>query len=261
MKKNKIKFKVLLIIEHNTFFISEFISKFLQIKSNKYIINHAFIVKKVNSDQNINFYMIKNFFFLTFKEKIIFLKKIIIRKIVTLNKPKKYDLKKIIKSHNIKVTEINDRLSKYKKLIKEIKPSLIVNSASLYVREDILKIPRFGCVNRHSSMLPAGGGFFPIFYAITYKEPIGTTVHFMSKNIDKGMPVIQKQIRINKKNNTVFKLYEQSFIDSPMLINKAINLVMNKRKFKINKSIKPSYRSFPKKKDWEEFRKKNIPWI
>ena len=115
MKKNKIKFKVLLIIEHNTFFISEFISKFLQIKSNKYIINHAFIVKKVNSDQNINFYMIKNFFFLTFKEKIIFLKKIIIRKIVTLNKPKKYDLKKIIKSHNIKVTEINDRLSKYKK--------------------------------------------------------------------------------------------------------------------------------------------------
>ena len=47
------------------------------------------------------------------------------------------------------------------------------------------------------------------------------------------MPVIQKQIRINKKNNTVFKLYEQSFIDSPMLINKAINLVMNKRKFKI----------------------------
>ena len=261
MKKNKKKLKVLLIIEHNTFFISEFVSKFLEFKSKKYIIDHTFIVKKVKTSQNINFYMLKNFFFLTFKEKIIFLKKIILRNIVFLMQSQKYNLKKIIKSHKINITEIRKPLSSYRKLIKKIKPDIIINSASLYIKKDILKIPKFGSINRHSSMLPAGGGFFPIFYAITYKEPIGTTVHFMSENIDKGMPIIQKKININKKNDTVFKLYEKSFADSPKLIDKAINLVINKKKFKINKNIKPSYRSFPKKEDWEEFRKKNIPWI
>lgn len=261
MKKKKKIIKVLLIIEYNLFFIPEFVAELLKYRPKEYFFKHVFLIQKVKTKQNINFNMIKNFNYLKFNEKIKFLLKVFIKLIEKILKPKKHNFKKIFEKNSIDVSEIKKPLSSYKKLIKSIKPDLIVNSATPYLNSEILEIPKYGCINRHSSMLPAGGGFFPIFYGVTYNEPLGTSVHFMSKNIDKGLPIIQKEIKLSKKNNSIFKLYEQSFKDSSYLIDKAIKLVIKNKKGKINKKIKPSYRSFPEKKDWNEFRKKKISWI
>ena len=71
------------------------------------------------------------------------------RNIVFQMQSQKYNLKKIIKSRKINITEIRKPLSSYRKLIKKIKPDIIINSASLYIKKDILKIPKFGSINRH----------------------------------------------------------------------------------------------------------------
>ena len=183
MKKKKKIIKVLLIIEYNLFFIPEFVAELLKYRPKEYFFKHVFLIQKVKTKQNINFNMIKNFNYLKFNEKIKFLLKVFIKLIEKILKPKKHNFKKIFEKNSIDVSEIKKPLSSYKKLIKSIKPDLIVNSATPYLNSEILEMPKYGCINRHSSMLPAGGGFFPIFYGVTYNEPLGTSVHFMSKNI------------------------------------------------------------------------------
>lgn len=259
--KNKEKVKVLIIIENNLFFVPEFITSLLQIRSTKYFFQHAFLINKVKFKQNINFYMIKNFINLKFSEKIIITFKIIKNLLRNIIYSEKYNLEKIFKKNGIETTKLNKPLSKYKQLIKKLNPDLILNSGSLYVKKELLKLPKYGFINRHSSMLPAGGGFFPVFYAIAYNEPIGTTIHRMSEKIDKGVPLAQKEIKIDEKLKSLFEIYELTFKNSPKLIDEAIKRIIKKKNYEIKKNIKPSYRSFPDKQDWKEFRKKNIPWI
>lgn len=254
------KFKVLLVLEDNTFFIADFLNKLLNIKKNYFEIKYIFIVTKVKKKQNINYYMIRNLLNLHAREffKLIF--KFFQNKYRKLTNDK-YNLGKIISKKNIKYKKINYKISNYYDEIVNINPDLIVNSSSLYFIEKIIKLPKYGCINRHSSILPAGGGFFPIFYALVYDEPVGTTIHFMKKNIDKGEIIIQKKINMNDKINTVFKIYEKSFSDSSFLICDAIKLIFYKKDFFKYKKVKSSYRSFPLKKDWKIFRKKQLKWI
>ena len=130
MKKKKKIIKALLIIEYNLFFIPEFVTALLKLNSKEYFFKHVFLIKKVNTRQNINFNMVKNFIFLKNNEKLKFAFKVLIRFLEKILNPKKHNLKEIFEKKSIKVTEINQRMSKYKRLIKSINPDLIVNSAT-----------------------------------------------------------------------------------------------------------------------------------
>ena len=256
MKK---KIKVLLVIEENLFFIPEFLHDLLSTQSYLFKIKNIFIIKKIKAKQNINLYLIKNFFHLTIRELYLMLLLFLKKKIIQFMKKKK--LEEIIKSFNIKYYVIREKISNYEWLIKKIAPDLIVNSGSLYFKDNIIKIPKYGCINRHSSVLPSCGGFFPVFFGIANNEPLGTTIHFMNKNIDQGNIIIQKLIpkKISKTKN-VYKIYQKSFADSAKLISKAIELLLEK-KFTKEEKVMPSYYTFPNSLDWNKFRSKNGIWV
>ena len=167
-------------------------------------------------------------------------------------------ISQVAKKHKIKIintTNVNDE--KYLELLKKKKIDIIVSSCSQIFKNKLLNIPQTSCINRHSALLPAYGGLFPIFQAMIHNEKIvGASVHKMITEIDKGEILAQQKFKI-KKNETLFSLYRKSYEVSVEVTLNAIHKLSGKRYKKIKSTTKPSYYSFPSKDDWNTFFKKH----
>ncbi len=66
--------------------------------------------------------------------------------------------------------------------------------------EEILNIPRFGCINIHASLLPAYRGAAPIQRVIINGEKkTGVTIMQMAKGLDTGDMLLKKEVAIGEK--------------------------------------------------------------
>jgi methionyl-tRNA formyltransferase len=70
-------------------------------------------------------------------------------------------------------------------------------SAPQVFREELLRLPRAGCVNLHCSLLPAYRGLLPSFWVLyAGEERSGATVHLMDTKIDNGGILKQAEVDI-----------------------------------------------------------------
>jgi len=77
------------------------------------------------------------------------------------------------------------------------------------IPEDVLKIPEFGCVNLHASLLPKYRGASPINAVIANgEEETGITVMRMVKKMDAGDIIYQERIKISS-DETYSSLYDK----------------------------------------------------
>lgn len=66
--------------------------------------------------------------------------------------------------------------------------------------EEILHMPRFGCINIHASLLPAYRGAAPIQWVIINGEKkTGVTIMQMAKGLDTGDMLLKKEVLIDEK--------------------------------------------------------------
>lgn len=77
--------------------------------------------------------------------------------------------------------------------IKKIQPEYIVLAGSGIVKETLLKIPRRGTLNAHPGLLPRYRGCTCVEWAIFEDQPVGSTCHFVSTEIDAG-DIVQKKV-------------------------------------------------------------------
>lgn len=84
--------------------------------------------------------------------------------------------------------------------IKNQKPDLIIVAAyGKILPPEILKIPRFGCLNVHASLLPKYRGSSPIQNALLDGEKeTGVTIMLMDEGVDTGDIIIQRKTSIGK---------------------------------------------------------------
>lgn len=82
--------------------------------------------------------------------------------------------------------------------VEEVNPDLIwVNSYSMIVRDDILKIARLGGINIHGALLPQYRGCNPTQWAVLNGETVtGVTLHEMTSGIDEGAIIDQMTVPI-----------------------------------------------------------------
>ncbi len=73
-------------------------------------------------------------------------------------------------------------------LLRSLKPDLIVVAAfGQFLPEEILEMPKYGCINVHASLLPKYRGAAPIHYAILNgEEKSGVTIMQMDIGMDTG---------------------------------------------------------------------------
>ena len=86
--------------------------------------------------------------------------------------------------------------------LKGMNPDIIVVAAyGQILSEDILNIPKYGCINIHASLLPKYRGASPIEASILNgDEKTGITIMYMAKGVDTGDIISQAEIEIGKHN-------------------------------------------------------------
>lgn len=88
--------------------------------------------------------------------------------------------------------------------IKEINPDLILTLAfGQILPQELIDIPKLGCLNLHGSLLPKYRGAAPIQYALINNEKVtGMTLMEMTKKMDAGKIYATKEVNIEENDNS-----------------------------------------------------------
>ncbi|MGB9678961.1 MAG: methionyl-tRNA formyltransferase [Thermoanaerobacteraceae bacterium] len=92
--------------------------------------------------------------------------------------------------------------------IKELKALntdfIVVVAYGKILPEEVLSIPKYGCINVHASLLPKYRGAAPINWAIINGEKeTGITTMFMDKGLDTGDMLLKKSIKIMENDDAI----------------------------------------------------------
>lgn len=121
-----------------------------------------------------------------------------------LNKPEWLNLKGLCDLYNIPFeTSWDVNCDKVLKRLREKELDLIVSfSAPTVFKGDLLRLPKYGCINLHCSALPSYAGVMPSFWALFNDEcEVGVSVHLMDSKIDNGIVLGQEIIDISHIDN------------------------------------------------------------
>ena len=110
--------------------------------------------------------------------------------------------------------------------LKDVSPDVIVVAAyGQILPEEILGLPKYGCINVHASLLPRLRGASPIQHAIINgDEKTGVTIMQMAKGLDTGDMLTKAEIEIGSMNgqqlhDALAKIGGDLLIETLRLIN------------------------------------------
>ena len=88
--------------------------------------------------------------------------------------------------------------------IKELNPDIIcVVAYGKILPEEILNIPKYGCINVHGSLLPKYRGAAPIQWAVLNGDKVtGVTTMYMDAQMDTGDIILKKETQISEDETT-----------------------------------------------------------
>lgn len=123
---------------------------------------------------------------------------------------------KIMQSENVNQNSFLDKL-------KGLEPDFIVVVAfGQKLSPELLKIPEYGCINLHASLLPEYRGSSPIHKAIIEgKKTTGNTTMYMDEGWDDGDIIYQQQVEI-KEDETVGELHDKLAEEGAELLLKTL---------------------------------------
>ncbi len=102
---------------------------------------------------------------------------------------------KVLQPAKVREEEFVEELRKYE-------PDLIaVTAFGQILSEDILSIPKYGCINVHGSLLPKYRGAAPMQWAIIDGEEVtGITTMYMAKGLDSGDMLLKGEVEITPED-------------------------------------------------------------
>ncbi|MGN0244150.1 MAG: methionyl-tRNA formyltransferase [Lachnospiraceae bacterium] len=86
-------------------------------------------------------------------------------------------------------------------VLAQLTPDVIVVVAyGQILPESILKLPKYGCINVHASLLPKYRGAAPIQWSVINGDPVsGVTTMYMEKGLDTGDILMQREVVLDEK--------------------------------------------------------------
>ena len=82
-------------------------------------------------------------------------------------------------------------------------PDLVCLFATSIAREPILKTPKIGVLNAHTSLLPDYKGTFVEFWQLYHRDfdKVGITIHFVDQGIDTGDIIFQMPVKVGPESD------------------------------------------------------------
>lgn len=131
--------------------------------------------------------------------------------------------------HNITVYQPQKvKTPEFVEVLKEYQPDIMVVVAfGQILSEEILNIPKYGCINVHGSILPQYRGAAPIQWSIINGEEFGgVTTMYMAKGLDSGDMILNAEEKI-KPDDTYGSLYDRLSVIGADLLIKTLDLIEN----------------------------------
>lgn len=146
------------------------------------------------------------------------------RKHILTNTP----VKQLAIDNNIEVFQPEKIRSDYQKIL-DINPDLIITCAyGQIIPEELINLPRLGCINVHASLLPKYRGGAPIHWAkINGEKKTGVTIMYMDKNMDSGDIISQEELVINNEDTTESLFDKLSILGANLLIETLPSILEN----------------------------------
>ncbi|KKS64686.1 MAG: Methionyl-tRNA formyltransferase [Parcubacteria group bacterium GW2011_GWC1_43_12] len=166
-------------------------------------------------------------------------------------KPSESLIKKEAESLGIPVFQPNS-LAEIEKTAKEINPDLLVLAAyGKILPQNILDLPKFGCLNVHPSLLPKYRGASPIQYSILNGDKeAGVTVMKMASKVDAGPILAQEKFILDRLDYTAPELAEiLSGIGADLLLKVIPFWINGKIKLQEQDDSKATFAKILKKED------------
>lgn len=138
------------------------------------------------------------------------------------------------------------------KKIKKLKPDLVVvASYGKIFPKEILKIPQYGCLNVHASLLPKYRGPSPVQTAILNGDKeTGVTIFLMDEKIDQGPILAQREWEIaNSKINYRELLKKLANLGAKLLVETLPKWIAGKIKPNPQDDLRASYTKLLKRED------------
>ncbi len=260
----KTMLNIIIVTQEDPFYIPHFFKEFFKNKSNELIIKTIVIQETIGEKSKIALAkrMIYLYGFWGFiKKGFKYVKCRIKDKIKLFKFIKCRTIKSIALENNVPVLIKNDVNSeKFSSYVQENAVDLIISvSASQIFKSEILRIPKYGCINLHNGPLPKYQGMMPNFWQMYHDEEYSTlSIHKMTKKLDKGEILLQKHTKIEeeysledliiltKKKSAKYLLEILEYINRNKKIPPEI-ILQNEKK---------SYFSFPTKEDVKNFKRK-----
>lgn len=146
------------------------------------------------------------------------------RKHILTNTP----VKQLAIDNNIEVFQPEKIRSDYQKIV-DINPDLIITCAyGQIIPEELINLPKYGCINVHASLLPKYRGGAPIHWAkINGEKKTGVTIMYMDKNMDSGDIISQEELVINNEDTTESLFDKLSILGANLLIETLPSILEN----------------------------------
>ncbi len=251
--------KIFLVIEEADFYQPNFVHDLLS--NTRYTWVGAALVTKVKPRNSFQNYMAAHWYYLTLPELFRMATKkirheLIRRRILPAPHGLFDSVRQALEHHSIPFFEAHYNINQpcYLDQIRALSPDIILSSNSLIFGTELLNLPPLGCINRHSALLPAYGGVWPVFQALRCgEEYVGVTVHRMSPQVDRGE--ILSRITIPTAHDTVDALYQKCFSCSAQAVFTALENLQTPGFTALPPHCPPSYFSFPTRRHWQQFRR------
>lgn len=130
-------------------------------------------------------------------------------------------------SHNIEVLQPEKIKNKeFVEVLAQYNADIFIIAAyGQILSEQILSLPKYGCINVHASLLPKYRGASPIQSAIINGETVtGVTIMQMDKGLDTGDMLYKKEIEIDK-DDTGGSLHDKLSIAGAEALKEALDLI------------------------------------
>lgn len=136
-------------------------------------------------------------------------------------------VKKVALNHDIPIFQPDKMKDVYDKL-ESLNPDLIITAAfGKILRKRIIEMPKYGCWNIHTSLLPKYRGAAPMQRAIENgEEETGITIFKICRELDAGPIAYEEKINI-EKNDNLENVYEKLLDISKTTIIKFIENINN----------------------------------
>ena len=103
--------------------------------------------------------------------------------------------------------------------VRNLSPDVIVVAAfGQILKQDILSMPPYGCVNVHASLLPRWRGAAPIQAAVLHDDISGVTIMKMNQGLDTGPILSQRSLPIHKSMTAVELSDELAKLGADLLV-------------------------------------------